>query len=388
MDVTVIEENVALEITDTSVTFLDHQVSDPVVIEVNTGGGFGGGGGSGTIVSVNGQTVPNIVLTAADVDALPETYVPDWATITSKPTTFAPSAHTHPQSDVINLDVTLASKADDAAVVKLSDNQTIGGTKTFSAAPTVPDGSFTIAKTTGLQTALDAKASSSDLTAGLATKADDTAVVKLTGTQTISGAKTFSASPTVPDASFAQSKVIGLTTALTAKADDTAVVKLTGAQTIAGVKTFSSAPVVPANSFAIAAVTSLQTTLDAKALASATVNLSGAQTVAGVKTFTSPPNVPDASFTIAKTASLQTTLDAKAAAAHEHNTIDILDDVPFGTSIMPSGYVILVVKADDLYGAAGSWPATRPGRADQYCHWVGDTDPGVLATDYDLWTAT
>lgn len=45
----------------------------------------------------------------------------------------------------------------DAAEVRLTGNQTIAGTKTFSSAPSVPDSSFTIAKTTGLQTAIDAK---------------------------------------------------------------------------------------------------------------------------------------------------------------------------------------------------------------------------------------
>lgn len=59
-----------------------------------------------------------------------------------------------------------------------------------------------------------------------------------------------------------------LTSAIAAKADDTAVVKLTGAQTVAGVKTFSSAPVVPDASFAIAKTNGLQSALDAKALAS------------------------------------------------------------------------------------------------------------------------
>lgn len=54
----------------------------------------------------------------------------------------------------------LGSKADDSVVVKLSGNQTIGGTKTFSSAPSVPDSSFSIAKTTGLQTALDGKIAS------------------------------------------------------------------------------------------------------------------------------------------------------------------------------------------------------------------------------------
>jgi hypothetical protein len=45
-----------------------------------------------------------------------------------------------------------------AGKVSLTGNETIDGTKTFSSAPVVPDGSFTIAKTTGLQGALDAKA--------------------------------------------------------------------------------------------------------------------------------------------------------------------------------------------------------------------------------------
>lgn len=72
-----------------------------------------------------------------------------------------------------------------------------------------------------------------------------------------------------------------VTTALAAKAADSAVVKLTGAQTIAGVKTFSDAPVVPDSAFAIAKITGLQTALDAKA-ASADV---GDMTVNYVTTF-------------------------------------------------------------------------------------------------------
>lgn len=49
------------------------------------------------------------------------------------------------------------TKAADNAVVKLTGNQTVAGTKTFSSAPSVPDASFTIAKTSGLQTALNSK---------------------------------------------------------------------------------------------------------------------------------------------------------------------------------------------------------------------------------------
>ena len=65
------------------------------------------------------------------------------------------------------------------------------------------------------------------------------------------------------DASFAST----ITTALATKADDSTVVKLTGDQTIAGIKTFSSAPVVPDSSFAIAKVDGLQSALDSKASA-------------------------------------------------------------------------------------------------------------------------
>ena len=52
---------------------------------------------------------------------------------------------------------------------------------------------------------------------GLATKADDNAVVHLTGNQTIAGTKTFSAAPAVPDGSFTQAKIQNLVTDLTGK---------------------------------------------------------------------------------------------------------------------------------------------------------------------------
>jgi hypothetical protein len=54
---------------------------------------------SGAVDSVNGQTGV-VVLDAADVGAKESTYVPDWTEITSKPTTFAPSAHVHSASDI------------------------------------------------------------------------------------------------------------------------------------------------------------------------------------------------------------------------------------------------------------------------------------------------
>lgn len=62
-------------------------------------------------------------------------------------------------SDRVDTNTTaLTTKADDSAVVKLTTNQTLAGTKTFSSPPVVPDGSFTEAKVAGLTTDLTAKA--------------------------------------------------------------------------------------------------------------------------------------------------------------------------------------------------------------------------------------
>ena len=64
---------------------------------------------------------------------------------------------------VTTMTTALGTKAADNAVVKLTGAQTVAGVKTFSDAPVVPDASFAIAKVSGLQTALNAKANSSDV---------------------------------------------------------------------------------------------------------------------------------------------------------------------------------------------------------------------------------
>lgn len=106
------------------------------------------------------------------------------------------------------------SLINNVAQVEIAGAQTITGIKTFSAAPVVPDAAFAIAKTSGLQAALDLKAplasptftgtitgNGSGLTAlngtniSTGTVADarlSTNVALLAGTQTFSGAKTFS----------------------------------------------------------------------------------------------------------------------------------------------------------------------------------------------------
>lgn len=51
----------------------------------------------------------------------------------------------------------IGAKADDSLVVKLAGDQTIAGVKTFGSAPAVPDNSWSVSDTTGLQSALDGK---------------------------------------------------------------------------------------------------------------------------------------------------------------------------------------------------------------------------------------
>lgn len=136
-------------------------------------------------------------------------------------------------------------------------------------------GSQAISTVTGLQTALDAKA-----TTAQGAKAD-TAVQPAAISALVPNTRTIAGKALTADVSLVKADV-GLgsvdntsdtskpvstaqAAAIALKADDSAVVKMTGAQSVAGVKTFSSAPVVPDASFAIAKTTGLQTALDAKA---------------------------------------------------------------------------------------------------------------------------
>lgn len=87
-----------------------------------------------------------------------------------------------------------------------------------------------------------------DLIAALNLKADDDVVVKLTGDQTVGGTKAFSTSPVVPskDSPAADNPTeIATEAQVFLKADDADVVKLTGNQTVAGTKTFSSNVPIP-----------------------------------------------------------------------------------------------------------------------------------------------
>lgn len=214
----------------------------------------------------------------------------------------------------------LTPDAADARYVSLTANQTVAGTKTFSASPLVPtpnaqDSSQKAANTYFVQQWLATKVSAADFTSTLqsltdalndamASKADDNGVVKLSGNQTIAGTKTFSASPVVPTAQAGDATQKVASTAFVtgaiaaAHASAPTLVRTAGDQTIDGVKTFLQAPVVPTqaqtdNSTKAASTAFVKTAIAALDIDEKNdVKLTGNQTIAGTKTFSSSPVVP------------------------------------------------------------------------------------------------
>lgn len=98
---------------------------------------------TGQVTSVAGKTGV-VMLNAADVGALPDTYVPTWTEITGKPATFPPDAHNHDDLYFTEAEVT-------SALATNSTNDRARANHT---------GTQAISTVSGLQTALDGKAAS------------------------------------------------------------------------------------------------------------------------------------------------------------------------------------------------------------------------------------
>lgn len=272
--------------------------------------------------------------------------------------------------DAIVSDGTFAT---DTAVVHLGLSETITGTKTFSTNPTVVDSLYGVAWNGNAEPAT--KNSIYDqietMLTSIALKAVDTAVVHLTGNESVAGTKTFTSVPQVPEDPYAvgwdlntgvatknaiYDKIETLVTSIALKAVDTAVVHNTGAENVAGVKTFSSDPIIPDEAYAVgwdgslepptknavydkiqsmgAGITNLTYTASATngivvsdtgtdatlTLATGTnagllapadftrigtsVQNAGAETIAGVKTFSSVPLIPDDAYAVGWNANL------------------------------------------------------------------------------------
>ena len=201
---------------------------------------------------------------------------------------------------------------------------------------------------------------------------------------------------------------------------DPNAVKLTGDQTITGVKTFTDAPVVPDSAFTVAKTSGLQAALDGKAPAAS-------------PTFTGTVTVPDGSFTIAKTTGLQTALDGRVPTSRTvtagtgltgggdlaaDRTLTVTYGSTAGTAAqgndprlsdarVPTGHAATHTAggADELALSAAQIttgllgleraPAgtvahtattTRPtARTDIMVIFTGPTDPGAAALEGDLW---
>jgi uncharacterized protein YuzE len=210
-----------------------------------------------------------------------------------------------------NLQTQISAKATDSAVCHNTGAETWAGIKTFSSAPVLPNNSISNAMINNTAISSGYVDATSSIQTQLSAKANDSAVVKLTTDQTIAGIKTFSSAPVLPNNSITNAMInntaissgyvdatSSIQTQISTKANDSAVVKLTTDQTIAGIKTFSSAPVLPNNSITNAminntaissgyvdATSSIQTQLTAKATDSLTCHLAGTETVTGIKTF-------------------------------------------------------------------------------------------------------
>jgi len=250
----------------------------------------------------------------------------------------------------------LNAKATDSAVVHNTGNETVAGIKTFSSSPIVPT------PTTNSQAAsksyVDGVAASGAPDATSSVKG----LVQLTGD--LGGT---AASPTVPG--------------LASKADDSSVVHLTGTQTVAGVKTFSSSPVVPTPSTSTQAAN--KSYVDATAAAGAP---DATSSVKGIIQLTGDLGGTAASPTVPG-------LSGKANTSHSHATSDITSGTMStarlgsgtansstflrgdGTWATPTGAILLTgttapsaglgnngdvyldTQADAIYGpkTAGSW---------------------------------
>lgn len=147
------------------------------------------------------------------------------------------------EQDAITTDqlaTALLTKANDADVVKLTGTQSVAGVKTFTSIPVLPATNPTTVNQAVRKGYVDTE---------LALKANDADVVKTSGNQTVDGTKTFTTSPPVPSkstAAGANPTVIATEAQVALKANDADVVKVTGNQSIAGTKSFTVIPALPA----------------------------------------------------------------------------------------------------------------------------------------------
>lgn len=182
------------------------------------------------------SSIPN---TASEVNAAPNTILNSSGKVldTALASAFVKTINGISADSGGNVVVTVNGGYDGSDAVKTSGTQTISGVKSFTSAPTIATDAVN-ANEAVRKSQLDFKANAS-------------ATVNLSGDQNLTGVKSFGTPPVSANAATTSNQLVRKneldlkadSSALSSKADDTAVVKLTGAQTVLGVKTFTSAPV-------------------------------------------------------------------------------------------------------------------------------------------------
>lgn len=153
------------------------------------------------IVTVQGA-VEAAEAAAAQAESAAEEAAEARAAAESATSTSVTQIDNHLGGDASNLVLAVANKADlDPGTGKLVLSQMPDGAAFVDATPSVK-GAVQLAGDLGGTAA-------APTVPGLANKAEDNVVVKLSGAQTIAGVKTFTAAPVVPDGSFAAAKLAG-----------------------------------------------------------------------------------------------------------------------------------------------------------------------------------
>ena len=258
-----------------------------------------------------------------------------------------------------------AAAPDLSNYVDLSSTQTITGTKTFNdikaKTPSASDNSTKVATTAWVNVKVN----------GL-TGTDLSNYVDLGSTQTISGAKTFSAVVKAKTPATDSDDTSVATTAWvkakvgTGSVDTSKVVDLTSAQTISGAKTFSSVtksatPATGSDDTSVATTAWVNTKVRGLTGSDPSnyVDLSSTQTITGTKTFndlkTVTPSASDNSTKVATTAWVKAKVDAVSEANKTETVASFSADMTVNDdsatySILTSASTITVANGADTKG--------------------------------------
>lgn len=111
--------------------------------------------------------IDSIVITGGGIPAPVDSVFTDATTFGKARIKDANAAAARTALGVAPLGTTAGTAADGSTVVHNTGNETVAGIKTFSSAPVVPDGSWSIADTSGLQAALDSAVAAGSVVASV-----------------------------------------------------------------------------------------------------------------------------------------------------------------------------------------------------------------------------